>query len=1219
MKYWAFLSYSHADKKWGDWLHKALETYRVPRQLVGKESRDGKIPARLFPIFRDREELPVSADLGANINAALGESRYLIVICSPRAAQSRWVGEEIRTFKKLGREDRVLALIVDGEPNAGEGKPGFTEADECFPAPMRYRLAIDGEISGERTEPIAADARANKDGRENAKLKLLAGLLGVNYDDLKQREQRRGVRRRAAAVVFALFVASLVAGVWFVQEAKKRQLASAAQAKEHAQTAQEARSDEARAQELFAAGQWRQGVLHLGRAVRRDDASEVGTAALWQALVYGRGDRDALPEWIAPIKGGKRIVVSPDGARLLVELESEVQVLDVAARKSIGVKIRGRLLPRCDFSSDGKQFVVLAADDRLQLVNSATAAPVGKQIIAEGRITSAALLPDNSAIIVATKTAPVRKWDLLTQNMIGNAIRDPTPQATILLTSDGRTLITSTSAMSLENPLIAESETLRFWKLDEGIPISPAFQFSILANTIPLSADGRRLLVQNPHYKLAVLDVPSGQVVAGPWEDIGPDDCAAVSPDGRFVGVGTEEGKVSVHGVALEGFSAVVPDQSGLIQEIVFTPESRALMIATSDGNAVLWDFVHGLPVSGLLRHRMAVIGVGVTRGNRFIATLEREGAVRIWPGTSFAEDGVTLPLPNVAWWLGATGGYSKFLSINRDGQLELSESETGERSATLGEQDLRSEVQATWSADRRFVFTSSRGRGDGTLWDLRTKPPLGVLIQHGAGVLPQPNPAEGRAAPVLPLSCSIFSPDGKVLATGGGDGRVKFWSVPSGLPALPSLEFPVPVTLMSWGSAIENLAIATGWHWWKESGRSDQVHLWDLEANQRRGQIIEPGPSVDRIAFSPTGTLMATIQNGSIRLWDSGSGQPREGPAGEHAPSAVFAFSPDGTRYVAGGRDGSEAFLWNSATGQQVGSPMRTEHYFSAVAWSPDGRWLATGTWDEGGGPFVGHVQIWDGATARPVGTAWKFTHSIGTVEWSADGRTLTAVENGAAIHRFRWCPPSSTGAWLDDLVLAETGLSFSTHQSAQDVPMEERVAARSRVVASLRADQTTITECGWSRFLETWVMSAGRRAAKPLRAFVPWPTPAAQLINAKPGAPDASKSSPAAMAGAARQDASLNPSPDKPWLIADSSKRRLTSEELRTFTAEQLWQARNEIFARHGLIFSTERGKAFSRSLGSRYRGTDADQGRVFAALNEIERANVELLKALEDRKTH
>src|SRR5262245_42408732 len=164
------------------------------------------MPQRIYPIFRDREELSVSADLGPKINEALRESRYLIVICSPHAAQSRWVGQEIIEFKKLGREDRILALIVAGEPNASDGKPGFVPEDECFPKPMRYRLAANGELSTQDTEPLAADVREGKDGKDSAKLKLLAGLVGVNYDDLKQREHERRVSRRRA-----ILAASLVA------------------------------------------------------------------------------------------------------------------------------------------------------------------------------------------------------------------------------------------------------------------------------------------------------------------------------------------------------------------------------------------------------------------------------------------------------------------------------------------------------------------------------------------------------------------------------------------------------------------------------------------------------------------------------------------------------------------------------------------------------------------------------------------------------------------------------------------------------------------------------------------------------------------------------------------------------------------------------------------------------------------------------------------------
>src|SRR5262245_5367924 len=130
-KYWAFISYSHRDKAWADWLHKSLETFAVPSRLIGRDSRDGKVPQRLFPIFRDREELPTSGDLGGNISEALAASRYLVVICSPAAAASRWVDEEIRAFKALGKSNRVLCLIVDGEPNASD-KPG-TAAAECFP------------------------------------------------------------------------------------------------------------------------------------------------------------------------------------------------------------------------------------------------------------------------------------------------------------------------------------------------------------------------------------------------------------------------------------------------------------------------------------------------------------------------------------------------------------------------------------------------------------------------------------------------------------------------------------------------------------------------------------------------------------------------------------------------------------------------------------------------------------------------------------------------------------------------------------------------------------------------------------------------------------------------------------------------------------------------------------------------------------------------------
>ena len=206
-RYRAYISYSHADRAWADWLHHALETYRVPSRLVGTQTAAGLIPRRLIPVFRDRAELASAADLAARINEAMQRSDNMIVICSPRAAASRWVNEEVLAFKRLSREGRIFCLIVDGEPNASD-LPGRA-AEECFAPALRYHLGADGASSDRRAEPIAADARPGKDGRTNSKLKLIAGLLDIGFDTLKQREQVRRMRRMAAITSTALVVTAL--------------------------------------------------------------------------------------------------------------------------------------------------------------------------------------------------------------------------------------------------------------------------------------------------------------------------------------------------------------------------------------------------------------------------------------------------------------------------------------------------------------------------------------------------------------------------------------------------------------------------------------------------------------------------------------------------------------------------------------------------------------------------------------------------------------------------------------------------------------------------------------------------------------------------------------------------------------------------------------------------------------------------------------------------
>jgi hypothetical protein len=229
MKYWAFMSYSHLDAKWASWLHRELESYRPPKKLVGMTTVRGTVPKRLTPVFRDREELASAVDLGTVINEALEKSACQIIICSPQSAKSRWVNEEILAFKRLGREDRIFCLIIGGEPNASD-LPG-REQEECFPPALRFRLGADGNLSSVRTEPIAADARAGKDGKQNAKLKLIAGVLGLDFDSLRRREQLRRNRRLfalACGAMGGMLLTSTLAAYAFIQRtAAQKQTARA--------------------------------------------------------------------------------------------------------------------------------------------------------------------------------------------------------------------------------------------------------------------------------------------------------------------------------------------------------------------------------------------------------------------------------------------------------------------------------------------------------------------------------------------------------------------------------------------------------------------------------------------------------------------------------------------------------------------------------------------------------------------------------------------------------------------------------------------------------------------------------------------------------------------------------------------------------------------------------------------------------------------------------
>lgn len=197
-RYKAFISYSHGDERWARWLHRALEHYRLPKSL---RTAHPELPARLFPIFRDRDELASSTDLSESLQRVMSDSEAMILVCSPESARSQWVNEEVRRFRESRGDEQIFCLLVGGSPKVG--------ADDCAFPPALLR-----SDEGKPTrEPLAADVTPGGDGERNAMLKIAAALLGVGIDELKRRDAQRRARLWAKVAAGSLAIAVITIGL----------------------------------------------------------------------------------------------------------------------------------------------------------------------------------------------------------------------------------------------------------------------------------------------------------------------------------------------------------------------------------------------------------------------------------------------------------------------------------------------------------------------------------------------------------------------------------------------------------------------------------------------------------------------------------------------------------------------------------------------------------------------------------------------------------------------------------------------------------------------------------------------------------------------------------------------------------------------------------------------------------------------------------------------
>lgn len=387
-QYYAFISYKREDETWAKWLQNKLEYYKLPSNLNGRSD----LPKEIRPVFRDKSELAAGV-LAEEINNALVNSKYIIVICSPQAAQSQWVGKEVQTFIEMGRTDKIIPFIVGGEPHSENLE------EECLPLSLR-KLPKEQELLG---------VNINEMGRDAAAVKVVARMFGLRFDDLWQRHEReKRIRRHmitTGIIVFALMVLGVAGWIWHqnvvLKEKDWKMMES--QSKLVAEMIKLNVKDDSYLARLAAL-----------EVLPKDVSNPVDrpyTAEAERAL----REANKHCSCIFKVRGVSEAVWSPDGRNILYSsYDSTLTIVDVETFDTIQTIKMEYFTRYFNYSSvcynrDGSK--ILTSNDNLVVVyDSQTGAKKLKIIVDTAKINSAKYSPDEKKIITTSGNS-MKVWD----------------------------------------------------------------------------------------------------------------------------------------------------------------------------------------------------------------------------------------------------------------------------------------------------------------------------------------------------------------------------------------------------------------------------------------------------------------------------------------------------------------------------------------------------------------------------------------------------------------------------------------------------------------------------------------------------------------------------------------------------------------------------------------------------------------------------------------
>jgi WD40 repeat protein len=549
---------------------------------------------------------------------------------------------------------------------------------------------------------------------------------------------------------------------------------------------------------------------------------------------------------------------------------------------------------------------------------------------------------------------------------------------------------------------------------------------------IVLDPGGQTALTRGERDRDARLwDVATGQPIGKLLVNDPDFRCAAFSPDGRTVLIGTNAGVAQLCEVATGRAVAGPWDHGTAVAAVAFQPDGKRGLTGDLGGFVRLWDTETGQPVEETPR---APMGPGARRrsgranpSSRWVLKAERPvSAVAISP------DGRTI-------LTGHAGNVARLWDAEaRRLRWELKRTEAIPPNRS-GIPDWITVV--AFSPDGQRVAIGGDA-GTAQLWDVADR----------GGFQPIGKPMEHRGA----ITGVAFRPDGRALVTGSRDGTARLWDAATGLPIGEPMEQQSAVLALTFRADSPRAVIACGDAIVGARGRPAPANTWKISqsnavARRPFESVLTIRDGVLHAAFDPDGrTLRIVRPDGTVQSWDPTTGR-RTGELKLDTgglPIAKAASSPDG-KLLLGGQGRDVARLWELATGRLIAGPLQPESRNTltrmdailigpggrvtrttspiAVWWHGPAEWIiyslarpssSVAKWDvtfrtigeipvrlpfERSGVFYalgdfspdGKVvmagdRLWETATGRPIGEAWDLPPGRGVSVFSPDSRVV-------------------------------------------------------------------------------------------------------------------------------------------------------------------------------------------------------------------------------------